>query len=597
MNFNSKIHVYLSPQKKRIFFDCDFALNSVVKKVPAIKFEKSAKLWSASFSMQNIKFLFGESKKIGSLFEFDAEVLALIKKREREINEILPVDKEPFPFPEIEFKFEPYQYQKEALDFVSSMNIFALFMDMGLGKSYVTLYKFMKEYIKRNVNTLLIVCPTSLRRNWYNELKTHMTTFWWERAHVSILDLQSSQTLKEIEAKKSKAGMHILIVGIEALSVGEKKGRAWDVVNSYVKDKEFFMFIDESSDIKNMQSNRTENCIALGQMAKIRGIGTGTEISNSVIDLYSQFQFLHPDIIGIGSLSAFKARYVEFGGYENKQIIGYKNIEELMEVIRPFVFKRQTKECGLNLPETTGIIRTLQMTPEQKAMYNQIKKEKLLYIKTIDQTKLIDTVIDAYNKLQQVTGGFVMYETGKTEITKVGSIRIVKDTERLIPIEQNPKIKELVRIAKENPQKSIIIWAKFTEEVDMIIEALESAFGVGCCTRFDGEVKDADREIGKTAFLGGETRFFVSKASSGGKGLTLNISDLVIYYSNTFKYVDREQSLKRNHRIGQDKHVTYIDLCIEKSIDEDVLETLLEKRNLADFVKERLTHGVGGLLT
>ncbi len=583
---NSKISVTLSPQKKRFFFRCNFSLNSVLRRIPAARFEKSAKLWTASFAMQNIAFLHRELSNPHSLFEVDTEARALIEVRQLEIAALLQKDR--VPFPPMVYKFPPYPHQKEALDFIADMNVFALFLDMGLGKSYVTLYKFLKEYAEGKVDTLLVVCPTSLRRNWVSEIQTHLPPTG-TRIFMNIVDLQSKKALNQIEIDRIRSGIHILIVGIEALSVGEKKGRAWEVVEAYTAKHPFMMFVDESSDIKNMQSTRTENCIAIGQRARIRGIGTGTEISNSIMDLYSQFQFLHPDIIGIGSLSAFKARYIEFGGFENKQPIGFKNIDELMSLIRPFSFKRTTAECGLNLPPTYTQVRAVPLSVKQRALYNKIRKEKLMYIKTLDENLVIESVMDAYNKLQQVVGGFLIYETGEIETTLRGNIRVLRETERVVEPEFNPKIAEMLKVLSENPGKSTIIWAKFTEEVNLIIEALEKKFGPGSVSRFDGEVKDSDREEHKKAFLEGRTQFFVSKASSGGKGLTLNISDLVIYFSNSFKFVDREQSRKRNDRIGQTKTVTYIDLVAEDTIDEDILATLKDKKDLADFVKEQLT--------
>lgn len=584
---NSKIQVSLSPQKKRFFFRCNFSLNSVLRKIPAARFEKSAKLWTASFAMQNVAFLSRELTNPHSLFEMDDESRDLIRSRQSEISALYRIERTPFP--SMNFRFPPYPHQKEALDFISDMNVFALFLDMGLGKSYVTLYKFLKEYAEGKVDTLLVVCPTSLRRNWVSEIRTHLPPLG-TKIFMNIVDLQSKKALAQIENDRVRPGIHILIAGIEALSVGEKKGRAWDIIDAYTSRRPFMMFVDESSDIKNMQSTRTENCVAIGQKAKIRGIGTGTEISNSIIDLYSQFQFLHPDIIGIGSLSAFKARYIEFGGFENKQPIGFKNIDELMDLIRPFVFKRTTAECGLNLPPTYTQIRSVPLSTKQRALYNKIRKEKLMYIKTLDENLVIESAMDAYNKLQQVVGGFLIYETGETETTGRGNIRILKETERVVEPEHNPKIAEMLKILTEHPGKSTIIWAKFTEEVNLIIEALERKFGAGSVSRFDGEVKDADREDQKKAFLDGRTRFFVSKASSGGKGLTLNISDFVIYFSNSFKFVDREQSRKRNDRIGQTKNVTYIDLVAEDTIDEDILSTLRDKKDLADFIKDQLTN-------
>ena len=83
-------------------------------------------------------------------------------------------------------------------------------------------------------------------------------------------------------------------------------------------------------------------------------------------------------------------------------------------------------------------------------------------------------------------------------------------------------------------------------------------------------------------------RYFISTQMSGGVGLTLNTVNCVVYYSNTFSYLHRVQSDDRNHRIGQIRSVSYIDLVVKSTVDEDILSCLSDKKDLADFVTDCL---------
>ena len=122
----------------------------------------------------------------------------------------------------------------------------------------------------------------------------------------------------------------------------------------------------------------------------------------------------------------------------------------------------------------------------------------------------------------------------------------------------------------------------------MISEALRGRYGEGSVVEYHGGVSNDDRQQGKQAFLDGRARFFIANAETGGTGLTLNTATLTVYYSNDFKLVNRQQSEDRNHRIGQKNAVLYVDLVRTKTIDTKIIKAIKDKKDLANYVKERI---------
>jgi SNF2 family DNA or RNA helicase len=156
-----------------------------------------------------------------------------------------------------------------------------------------------------------------------------------------------------------------------------------------------------------------------------------------------------------------------------------------------------------------------------------------------------------------------------------------------VEVKDNVKIKELLdEVAKDN--KPVIVWATFQASILAIYCALADVYGKEQVARFDGSCTDDERLVGKERFLSGQARFFVGNPVVGGAGLTLNVANKTIYFGNSFKLIDRLQSEDRNHRIGQESSVLYIDLVCRGTTDEDVLAALKEKKGLTEYIKERL---------
>jgi SNF2 family DNA or RNA helicase len=126
-----------------------------------------------------------------------------------------------------------------------------------------------------------------------------------------------------------------------------------------------------------------------------------------------------------------------------------------------------------------------------------------------------------------------------------------------------------------------IIWARFRHDVDQLMDLFGKT-----AVRYDGSVDEDQAERNKLAFQRGDAQWFIGTAAKGGPGLTLTQAKVMVYYSNSFKLIDRLQSEDRCHRAGMDEHpVTYIDVVANGTVDEKIVENLRGKRDIAQLIQ------------
>jgi SNF2 family DNA or RNA helicase len=431
----------------------------------------------------------------------------------------------------------------------------------------------------------LIACPVSIRSNWVDELKIHLPGEY----EIVVCDTTSKKSRQAIEdfMVQSTDKLKIMIVGIESMSAQWKKGRAFEYAYRFMLSHTIEMVVDEGHLIKNHDANRSKNCVVLGRLAKKRLLMTGTPIAQGPMDLYMQFEYLNPEIIGVGDFYSFRNRYAIMGGYENREIVGYDHMSELMELIKPWVFQCTKKET-LDLPEKLYTKRIIQMTTEQRKLYNKIKKDRIAELPVSqDATLVAENVLVMYTALQQITGGFISYyrEDGEKRI---------RETEQLPG--KNPKVTELMEVIAETPDQPMIIWARYKYEIKQIMEALSAAKLAAVEYHGDIPIGEArDEQVKK--FKSGKAQYIVATQDTGGVGNTWNEAHTVVYFSNSFKLIDRKQSEDRCHRIGQTNNVLYIDLVVENSVDESIIEAIKNKQDLATFVQCSLKReGLSGIV-
>ena len=476
------------------------------------------------------------------------------------------------------YKFKPFDHQMKALDRGLGKYEFGYFMEMGTGKSKVLIDNIGILYLAEKINFALIIAPKGVYRNWVSkEIPEHMSDDVPYRIIRWVASPNKKQQAEMRSVKEEFNGLTIFVMNVEAFSsvkgrtAGEWMGRALGAKG--------LIAIDESTTIKNHKAKRTKALINIAWEFKYKRLLTGSPITKSPMDIYSQCEFLRPGLLNYESYYAFQNRYAvinkrTMGAHSFQQIVGYKNLEDLTDKIDQFTFRVLKKDC-LDLPEKIYTARYVTMTKEQERMYKSIRESALVMLDSGDLVSA-PAVITQLLRLQQVLSGHLKTDDGDT-----------------VYFESN-RMQALLDCLQEHSGKALI-WSRFRHDIKTITEALNKEFGDGCAAAYFGDTSDDERnDIVMRFQKSNALRFFVGNPSTAGYGLTLTEADLVIYYANDFNLETRIQSEDRAHRIGQKNNVTYIDLVTEGTIDERIVKALQDKIEigatvLGEQVREWLT--------
>tara|TARA_R100001369_G_scaffold1065_1_gene3644 strand:+ start:8793 stop:10238 length:1446 start_codon:yes stop_codon:yes gene_type:complete len=469
--------------------------------------------------------------------------------------------------PEFYFKTKPYEHQLEALNKSYDEEKYALFMEMGCGKSKVIIDNFVYLYKTGKINGVLIIATKGVYDTWYSkEIPTHTPENEVDYVKVKWSNSNSQKNKKLLESLYEDPNkLSILIMNTEALST--KKGTQF-ATNFLFKRKTMFV-VDESTTIKNHQAKRTVNAVRIGKYAHYKRILTGSPVTKSPLDLFSQCNFLDPSLLGFSSYYAFRVRYADLversaGGRTFKLVTGYKNLTELNELLGKFSYRVLKKDC-LDLPDKVYLKRVISMTDEQKRVYKDLQKkaQSLLGGDKVTITHLITQII----RLHQISCGFIKLDNGV--ISELPSQRM----------------DELLTVLEETDGK-VIIWANYRHDIQKIEQTLSKLYGPESVGTYYGDVDQERREevINNFQNLDNPLRFFVGNTQTGGYGITLTAASTVVYYSNNYDLEKRLQSEDRAHRIGQTNKVTYIDIVCERTVDEKIVKALRHKQSIAQTV-------------
>ena len=464
------------------------------------------------------------------------------------------------------FKNQPYLHQAAYLQRFWEDPAAALFADMGTGKSFMLINNAAMLYDKGKINALLVVAPKGVYRNWFTgQIPEHMpghipyTMACWSpsprKAEREAMDrmLNATDTLR------------VLVMNVEAFST--EKGVAY--ARTFLRVTHAYMAIDESTTIKTPNAKRTKSIIKVGREARYRRIATGSPVTKSPLDLFSQCSFLSNDFLGYDSYFAFQARYAmmverKLATHTFRQIVGYRHLDELQERLNRFSFRVTKEEC-LDLPEKVFTRRDIELTDEQRKAYDQMK---LMALTLIDGDLMsTNNALTQLMRLHQIVCGHVKFDDG-----------------RQVDLPNN-RIKELLATIEECDGK-IIIWANYRRDIENIKNALAEEYGMTTVATYYGDTEAEERQAIVEKFQDHKSglRFFVGNPRTGGYGLTLTAAHTVIYYSNNFDLEVRLQSEDRAHRIGQTNKVTYIDFISPGTVDEHIVKALRNKINIASQV-------------
>jgi SNF2 family DNA or RNA helicase len=468
-----------------------------------------------------------------------------------------------------EYETQPYDHQRKAFEDSWAAEFYALLMEMGTGKTKVAIDTMGALYEAGKIKAALVIAPKGVYDNWVKgEIPIHLP----KRIVRQVVRWTPAKTLKfENELKDfivdRDPKLKIFVVNVEAFSTP----RGMEAAEAFLyQNPDNLVIVDESTTIKNRKASRTKNIIALQKRAKYRRILTGSPITKSPMDLFSQCNFLAEKALGFNSYYAFQARYANvakrtMGHRSFQQIMGYRRLDELSDKLDRFS-NRVLKEDCLDLPAKVYVRREVTFTPEQERLYRQMQK---LALAKLESGELATTasVLTQIMRLQQICCGHLQPDEG--EIKKI----------------KNNRLNELLDLTDELQGKAII-WASYTHDIQQIASALRDRFGPDSVATYYGETPQDERQeiVERFQQKDNPLRFFVGQPKTGGYGITLTAAHTVIYYSNSYDLEIRLQSEDRAHRIGQTNKVTYVDLVTPGTIDEKILGALRSKIDVASEV-------------
>ena len=463
------------------------------------------------------------------------------------------------------FKTQPYEHQLKALTMSWDKEYFAYFMEMGTGKSKVLIDNIAMLYDKGKINGALIVAPKGVVGTWYlNQIPDHLPD---HIEHKNVLwkpNITRKQNLRLKSLFETGTDLHILIMNVEAFSTT----KGCEFAKKFLDSHRTLMAVDESTTIKNPDAKRTKNICNLSILSKYRRILTGSPVTKSPLDLYKQCDFLKEELLGHGSYYTFRTRYAimktaNFGGKSVQIVVGYRNLDELSEKLRPFSYRVLKDDC-LDLPDKIYMKRTVQLSSEQKKVYEQMKQMALAEMN--GKMMSTATVLTQLMRLHQITCGHFTADDG--------SIQKIKSN----------RLDELMDVLEEIEGK-VVIWAHYQNDVETIVEHLKKKYGDNSIVDYYGRTRPENRQSNIDKFQKDEgCRFFIGTPATGGYGITLTQASNVIYYSNGYDLEKRMQSEDRAHRIGQKKTVTYVDIIAEDTVDTKIVKSLRKKINIASKV-------------
>ena len=465
------------------------------------------------------------------------------------------------------FQTTPYAHQKEVLESSWNETVWAYFLEMGTGKSKICIDNAAILFERGEIDTLIVIAPKGVYRNWARiEVPEHLP----ERIERDLAVWRPSPNKSEKKALtdllEPSEALKILIMNVEALSTA--KGQRF--LEALLKATTAMLAVDESTTIKSPKARRTKTLLKLGALARYRRILTGFPVTQSPMDLWAQARFLDERLLGDcgDNYYQFQYRYAvmkkrTMGSHTFNQVVGYRNLDTLSELIGKFSSRILKEEC-LDLPPKVYLRRNVTLTDDQERIYMQLKEYALAHLDD-DEFMTTPNVLTQLLRMQQVLSGHTMSSEGN-----------------LFEIKDN-RLSELQDCLDEMDGKTII-WSRFRYDVKRITEALSTDHGPESVVSYFGDTSDDERTQAIESFQNGEARFFVGNPQTGGMGITLTAAQNVIYFANSFDLAIRTQSEDRAHRIGQEKSVTYVDLIAEGTIDEKIVTALRSKMDIATKV-------------
>ena len=405
--------------------------------------------------------------------------------------------------------------------------------DMGLGKTIQALAILL---YRASLGAALVVCPVSVVINWIIEAARFAPSLCFKTLGVSTS--ARNEMLQSLEAGD------VLVISYGLLQSEDKL---------FAEHEFATIVLDEAHVIKNYATKTSKATMQL--KAGFRMALTGTPIQNHLGEIWNLFNFINPGLLG--SLQHFTDTFVKTGDSSSKK--------HLKKMIAPFILRR-TKTAVLDeLPPKTEIVKKIQLSTEEMAFYEALRRQALENLSHVDESKHLQVLAEI------------------TKLRQASCNPLLIDPNIQIPSSKLTAFLDIADELIENNHRALV-FSQFVTHLTIIRKALDKQ---GITYQYlDGSSSQIERQRSVNDFQNGKGELFLISLKAGGLGLNLTAADYVIHLDPWWNPAVEDQASDRSHRIGQQRPVTIYRLVAENTIEEKIIQLHHRKRDLAEQLLE-----------
>ena len=486
----------------------------------------------------------------------------------------------------------PTRHQRAAVECICTQNWIYLCDEMGMGKTKTIIDSCTALYRRGDLDRVIVIAPASVVPVWIDPELGQLAAHAWPTIPTQVQHYHRRRKSWQY-GPASDTPLQWIVTNYEFIRTGMRAR------SRYVPPRlatlleqcgpRTMLVLDESSAVKTARAYQTRACKLLRAQCGRVALLTGTPIAHSPLDLLSQGNLLHPSILsdtpGVPcTLVAYRARYCVMGGWQGKEILEWKHLDDLTRRFSPYTLRRLKKDC-LDLPaKLDAVTLTVPLSADTWRLYKGMRDQMIVRLRDAESVSVAQQAITKLIRLSQLTSGFLGGVEGM-DGTPTDRIEWVS-REKLMGL-----LEWYAARLDADPAIKLVIWCRFRAEVEQVAEAIR-ATGTGEVGTLWGSSPRAERDHAlrllhpQTAPAGAGV--LVGTPSAGSMGITLAAAHTVIYLSNAPSLNIRVQSEDRTHRPGQTQACSYTDVVAtgptgQRTIDHIILGALRARRDLADW--------------
>jgi SNF2 family DNA or RNA helicase len=510
---------------------------------------------------------------------------------------------EPLP-PRFKYRTEPRGKQREVIESTWDRHALAYLCRPGTGKTKIGLDQAAMNFLAGRIDALLVVCPDGVDRQWLEEgVPKHCAVPAVCCNYYSAMRKRAYEQLeRQVLATPPLDTIFILTMSFDALQT--PRGKRLIALLQTVK--RYMCIDDESHRTSNPKSDIYKALKPVMRMARVRRIGTGTLIRQNPFSAWGQFELMGDAMLGFSSLAAFKSTYAAMlaptnplvqhimknlaakgrarrdkdGNPVYPKIIAkdeedrpiYRNLGDLRKRIERYATFLTLEDVNGAEPVVNETSRYVKLNSEQQVLYDELIRWGVAQAPGGQLTT--EGALALAIRLSQVVGGFAPSDDNP-------------QAQAIIPADANPKVQELLQVALECEGEKLVIWCRFSAEIDMVVDTLTKVCGSEAVTQYHGRMTGKEKDTSKLRFIHDSAcRFFVGQQKAGGTGLDglQGVASYMVFYSNDYSYLERLQAISRLARTDGANTVQVYDLMAQHTIDEDVVRCLRSAEDVSDVV-------------